>query len=89
MRWSTTHPGATDPLPIPAPPCSSSLEAVADDDRREGKQEDADRRAEEEWESDGGAIGPSPEAASGPTGQAVARPMSNGCHVRATEEART
>ena len=89
MRWSTTNPGAADPLPTPPPPCTPSVEAAADDDRRKGKQHDADRRAEEEWESDGGAMGPSPEAASEPTGQAVARPSSSGCHVRATEEART
>jgi hypothetical protein len=68
MRWSTTNPGAEDPLPTPPPPCTPSVEAAADDDRRKGKQHDADRRAEEEWESDGGAMGPSPEAAHEPTG---------------------
>jgi hypothetical protein len=74
--------------PHPAVAVHPSVEAAADDDRREGKQEDADRRAEEEWESDGGAMGPSLEAAHEPTGQAVARLSSSGCHVRATEEAR-
>src|SRR6188472_2128318 len=66
MRWSTTNPGAADPLPTPPPLCTPSVEAAAVDDRSEGKQEDADRRAEEEWESDGGAMGPSPEAAHEP-----------------------
>ena len=88
MRWSTTNPGAADPLPTPPPLCTPSVEAAAVDDRREGKQEDADRRADEEWESDGGAMGPSPEAAHVPSGQAVARPSSSGCHVRAIEETR-
>jgi hypothetical protein len=63
MRWSTTTAGAGDPRPTSPSLCTPSVEAAADDDRRERKREDADRRAVEEWESDGGALGPSPEPA--------------------------
>jgi hypothetical protein len=87
MRWFTTPSDAADPVPALPPPCTPGVDAAADEDRRVEEQGAADRRAEEAWESDGGAIGPSPEPASAPTDQAIARPPSSSGPVRGDEDA--